>query len=52
MMGKLLSMVVGLIFLILLFPLIVTGLGEFVMSLPVVGTCIATLAAVVLRKRS
>jgi hypothetical protein len=40
---------VGLIGIVLLFPLFLMGLGEVAMGLPVVGVCMATLAAIVLR---
>lgn len=50
-MGRFLTLVGGVIAVIVFAPLLLTGLGEFVMGLPVIGACIATLAAVLLNKR-
>ena len=45
---KVLTLTVGVLGVIIFSPLLLTGLGEVVMSIPFVGACMATLAGMML----
>lgn len=48
-MAKFFTIVAGIIGVIVFSPLLLTGFGEFVMSIPFIGACMATLAGLMLR---
>lgn len=48
-MGKAMTVLVGAFGMVVLLPLSLSGLGEAAVSIPAIGVCMATFAAIVLR---